>query len=250
MEDIQVKILNHNLNGMPLFLAKLTQRGHKINSITDLIQLYADNIDKTPSKQFMKLPHSTIFRMCEMTIAIYGLSTKAVSQLRTHATRLTFVSTSTQYSEFTNLEVPYVIPEGLTDEQRDKCKKALKQIHKSYIEIYEELGDKDKAGYLLPQSLKKCLVIHGNFPAWQYMLATRLCNRNTREVQYICELILQAIQDECGKVWADECLPSCVNGKCKEGKFCCGKPYKDKRITTTNTQLKFNLDTGEIENEN
>ena len=230
MNNIKVKILQQNLNGMPLFLAKLTQRGSKINNMSDLLSLYDDNINKTPSDGFMKLPHSTIFRMCHLTVAIYGLSTKAVSQLRTHATRLTFMSTSTQYSEFTKLEAPYVIPEGLSEAQKKQYIDACKKIHRAYIDLYESGVDRDKAGYLLPQSLKKCLVIHGNFPAWQYMLSLRLCNRNTREVQHICELILQAINDECGKVWADQCLPNCLREGCKEGKFCCGKKYVDKRV--------------------
>ena len=60
-------------------------------------------------------------------------------------------------------------------------------------EAFDTIKDKDKAGYLLPQSLRKCLIISGNFPAWQYMLSLRLCNRNTREVQYICQQILQQI---------------------------------------------------------
>ena len=227
MKEIKVKILNHSFNGMPLFLAKLTQRGNELNSIDDIIQLYNDNINRTPSKKLLSLPHSTIFRMCELTVAIYGLSTKAVSQLRTHATRLTFVSTSTQYSEFTNLELPYVIPEGF--ENNKAYKLALKNIHDDYKNLFELTSDKDKSGYLLPQSLRKCLIIHGNFPAWQYMLSLRLCNRNTREVQYICEQILQAINDECGKVWADMCLPNCCISGCKEGKFCCGKKYIDIR---------------------
>lgn len=229
MNNIKVKILTHNLDGTPLFLAKLTQRGNQIHSMDDLLKLYRENLSKTPSLEFMKLPHSTIFRMCNLTVAIYGLSTKAVSQLRTHATRLTFMSTSTQYSEFTNLDLPYVIPDGLSPDERAQMEDALRDIHIAYKEVYKKIGDKDKAGYLLPQSLKKCLVISGNFPAWQYMLSLRLCNRNTEEVQHICQMILDAIDKECGKVWADVCLPSCVNGKCKEGKFCCGEKYKDIR---------------------
>lgn len=238
MQNIKVKILKHNLDGTPLFLAKMTQRGGEIESIDDLLKLYADNIGKEPSKKFLELPHSTIFRMCEMTVAIYGLSTKAVSQLRTHATRMTFMSTSTQYSEFSKFELPYVIPEGLTEEQEKAYKVALRQMHKSYIKLLDAGVDKDKAGYLLPQSLRKCLVIHGNFPAWQYMLSLRLCNRNTREVQYVCEQILDAMTKECGKAWADLCLPSCVNGKCKEGKFCCGKKYEDKRQLEVEDETK------------
>lgn len=229
MDNIKVKILEHNLNGTPIFLARMTQRGHLINNIDDLLKLYKDNINKTPSKDLLKLPHSTIFRMNYLTVAIYGLSTKAVSQLRTHATRLTFMSTSTQYSEFTGQECPYVIPEGLSEEQQEEFKTAFINVHNAYAKCFDDIKDKDKAGYLLPQGLRKCLVISGNFPAWQYMLSLRLCNRNTREVQYICELILDAITKECGKNWADVCLPSCVDGKCKEGKFCCGHPYIDKR---------------------
>lgn len=229
MDNIKVKILEHNFNGTPIFLARMTQRGHLINNIDDLLKLYKDNINKTPSKDLLKLPHSTIFRMNYLTVAIYGLSTKAVSQLRTHATRLTFMSTSSQYSEFTGQECPYVIPEGLTEEQQKEFKTAFINVHSAYAKCFDDIKDKDKAGYLLPQGLRKCLVISGNFPAWQYMLSLRLCNRNTREVQYICELILDAITKECGKNWADVCLPPCVDGKCKEGKFCCGHPYIDKR---------------------
>ena len=229
MDNIKVKILEHNFNGTPIFLARMTQRGHLINNIDDLLKLYKDNINKTPSKDLLKLPHSTIFRMNYLTVAIYGLSTKAVSQLRTHATRLTFMSTSTQYSEFTGQECPYVIPEGLSKEQQEEFKTAFINVHSAYAKCFDDIKDKDKAGYLLPQGLRKCLVISGNFPAWQYMLSLRLCNRNTREVQYICELILDAITKECGKNWADVCLPPCVDGKCKEGKFCCGHPYIDKR---------------------
>lgn len=229
MDNIKVKILEHNFNGTPIFLARMTQRGHLINNIDDLLKLYKDNINKTPSKDLLKLPHSTIFRMNYLTVAIYGLSTKAVSQLRTHATRLTFMSTSSQYSEFTGQECPYVIPEGLSKEQQEEFKTAFINVHNAYAKCFDDIKDKDKAGYLLPQGLRKCLVISGNFPAWQYMLSLRLCNRNTREVQYICELILDAITKECGKNWADVCLPPCVDGKCKEGKFCCGHPYIDKR---------------------
>ena len=78
MDKIKVAILDANLNGMPLFLAKMTQRGSEINSLEDLLQLWRDNINKQPSKQLLSLPHSTIFRMCYLTVAIYGLSTKAL----------------------------------------------------------------------------------------------------------------------------------------------------------------------------
>lgn len=229
MDKIKVRILKHDFDGMPLFLAKLTQRGSQINSMDDLLKLYEENVHKQPSAELLKLPHTTIQRMCNMTVAIFGLSTKAVSQLRTHATRLTFISTSTQYSEYSGVQDPYVIPEGLDPTETALTQVAYQLIHKAYSKLSAMTGDRDKASYLLPQGLRKCLIVSGKFPDWQYVLQTRLCNRNTKEVQYICQLILQEMNDKCGKVWADQCLPTCCSTGCREGKFCCGHKYEDVR---------------------
>ena len=125
---IEVRILSHNCYGQPIFLAKLTQRGHIINTMEDLVKLYDDCLFKKPSKDLMRLPHSTIKRMCYITIAIVGFSTKAVSQLRTHAKRLTFVSTSTQYSSFEGRENNYVMPDGLSEKQK-------KSMDNAYINV-------------------------------------------------------------------------------------------------------------------
>lgn len=228
MNKIKVVILDHNLNGMPVFLARLTQRGHELKSMEDLLDLYNSCIDKQPSKNLLELPHTTIQRMCMINVAIFGLSTKAASQLRTHAARCTALTTSTQYSDFSEVEDPYTIPEGMDFKSYNRFKAALKCMHEEYKALCKDVS-KDTASYLLPQGLRKCMIMHANFPNWQYILRTRLCNRNTREVQYICQLILQEINDKCGKVWADECLPSCHYGKCYEGKFCCGEIYKDIR---------------------
>ena len=229
MDKIKVRILKHDFDGMPLFLAKLTQRGSQINSMGDLLKLYEENVHKQPSAGLLKLPHTTIQRMCNMTVAIFGLSTKAVSQLRTHATRLTFISTSTQYSEYSGVQDQYTIPPGLNPTEHAVAVDALQRIHEAYSQLSSLTGDRDKASYLLPQGLRKCLIVSGKFPDWQYVLQTRLCNRNTKEVQYICQLILQEMNDKCGKVWADQCLPTCCSTGCREGKFCCGHKYEDVR---------------------
>lgn len=226
MKKIQVKIIDHNFDGMPIFLAKMTQRGHLINSMDDLMKLHDDVVDKKPSDKLLSLPHTTIQRMNYMTVAITGLSTKAVSQLRTHAKRLTFLSTSTQYSSFEGRNDNYVIPQGLTKEQEDLMKTGYEKIHNIYADLIRAGADKDKVGYLLPQGLRKALVISGNLDDWKYVLKTRLCHRNTEEVQTIAKMILHEIKHECGEEFTVDMYPSCVNGECKEGKFCCGKRFE------------------------
>lgn len=226
MDKIEVMILDHNLNGMPKFLARLTQRGHLINSMADVQKLYIESVPTAPSERLMTIPHSTIRRMNYLTVAITGLSTKAVSQLRTHAKRLTFVSTSTQYSSYEGREDNYVIPVDAGD-NTGRMREAFAKVHEAYKDLIAAGVDKDTAGYLLPQGLRKAVVISGNLDDWQYVMRTRLCNRNTKEVQYIMQLIYDKIVNICGADYTAGMLPSCVEGKCQEGKFSCGVKYEN-----------------------
>lgn len=226
MDKIEVKILDHNLNGMAKFLARLTQRGHLINSMIDLEKLYNESVQTPPSEYLLTLPHTTIKRMNYITVAITGLSTKAVSQIRTHAKRLTFVSTSTQYSSFEGRADNYVIPTGLDEETEKKMRFFFEATQAMYTELIKDGVDKDKAGYLLPQALRKALIVSGNLDDWQYVMSIRLCHRNTLETQHIMRLIYDAISKECGQEYVIGMLPPCVNDECKEGKFCCGKKFE------------------------
>lgn len=233
MDRIEIKILEHNCNGMPRFLAKLTQRGHDMKDMSDVIDLYDKNIDETPSEELMSLPHTTLQRMNYITVAITGLSTKAVSQLRTHAKRLTFLSTSTQYSSFDNREDNFVYP-TFKDDIYWKINEAYIKINEIYKELLNDGVDKDIASYILPQALRKTLIISGNVDDWNYVLKTRLCNRNTSEVQKIALMIYLAIKKECGEEYLQHALPECINGEwfecCREGNFCCCDKFNIKRL--------------------
>ena len=229
MDKIEVEILGHNLSGMPTFLAMLTQRGHQITSMQDLLDLFNKVKDKTPKQQLIELPHTTIQRMCYVTVAITGLSTKAVSQLRTHAKRATCISTSTQYSSFEDRPDNYVIPDNLEPADKEQIMEAFDMVNKKYAELIKSGVDKDLAGYLLPQGLRKAFIMHASIDDWNYILQTRLCHRNTKEVQHICKMIYSKIKD-IDKVWVSKALPKCSYGPCPEGKFCCGKKYDEGEI--------------------
>lgn len=220
-KSIEVRILNHSFNGMPVFLAKLTQRGHEISNMNDLLHLYHENIHKVPSERMMTIPHTTLRRMCHLTVAIVGLSTKCVSQLRTHATRLTFVSTSTQYSAFDKRK------DNFDDFGLQEMRSAFDKVESAYRELLEKGIDKDLASYVLPQGLKKSLVIDGNLADWQYVMQTRLCNRNSKETQEVMRLIYNEIYHYCGPEWVVGMLPKCCTKEgCQEGKMSCGRKFE------------------------
>ena len=226
MNRIEVSLLDGNLNGMPKFLARLTQRGHQINGIDDVHELYDDAIDGAPSNYLLSLPHTTIQRMNYITVAVTGLSTKAVSQLRTHAKRLTFVSTSTQYSDFSGCNDNYVIPDGLDEHTVEQFKNSYRYIQWVYEDLIKKGVDKDKVSYLLPQGLRKTLIISGSLDDWSYVMRTRLCHRNTEEVQQVMRMILHEIIFNFGEEYCVNMLPNCSHGKCLEGKFSCGKRFE------------------------
>ena len=224
MDKIEVKILDHNLNkNFVTFLAMLTQRGSEINSMQDIEALYKKVVDKAPKEALIKLPHTTIQRMNYVTIAICGLSTKAVSQLRTHAKRCTCISTSTQYSSYENRADNYVFPSDIDDFDKTTMEQAYKDIQRAYNTLLK-FADKDAVGYLLPQGLRKAFIMSANIDDWNYILRTRLCHRNTKEVQHICKLIYNAIK-AIDPVWVSNALPLCSNCQCPEGNFCCGVKF-------------------------
>lgn len=227
-DDIEVRILGTWL-GEELFLGRLTQRGDEIHNMEDLMTLRHKSLfGKAPSADYMRLPHTTLRRMSLIEVAIVGLSTKCMNQLRTHATRLTFVSTSTQYSKYTG-EDNFVLPSGLSEEAADTMKKLYDNVQSVYNRLINEYGvDNDKASYILPQSLRKAVVISGPLDAWEYVMRTRLCHRNSEEMQYVMKLIYKEFTKCTPSTYLVNMLPKCTTTGCEEGKFCCGKKFDEK----------------------
>ena len=111
MNKIEVAIIGDygNPGDMAGFLARLTQRGHKIKTMQDLMKLY----DKGASSQFVEaiagLPHGTIKRFTPITIAIVGASRRFLAQARTNQVGFNYVSASLQYSDYSS-DAQFVVP--------------------------------------------------------------------------------------------------------------------------------------------
>ena len=228
MVNIEVELLSGNFYNMPKFLAKLTQRGHEIYHINQIVDLHEDALkDETPSDYFMTTPHTTLRRMNYITVAINGLSTKCVSQLRTHAKRLTFLSTSTQYSAYTDHGAKNCVFPTNDEKISTRLANMYDFILARYAEMIEDGIDKDVASYILPQGLRKSLIISGNLDDWQYVMQTRLCHRNSEETQYVMKLIYNKIKDVAGEQWVKGMLPMCCTKYgCQEGKKSCGRKFE------------------------
>ena len=243
MNKIEVAVLNeahNNPAGMQLFLAQLTQRGHVIHNMDDLMAAYDKCVTtkRNPDaiKALASLPHGTIKRFAPITIAIVGASRRFLDQARTHQVGLDYVSGSLQYSDYSESDqfvVPYALLEAdkeaykehggqgvmPTDFYLDACGTAMA----AYKNI-ANTTDNDTAGYAAPQGLRNVLIIQGNHQSWEYFIRLRSCNRNTTETQYVTLLIWEALLGTAdGQSLFGMAGPDCTYGKCREGKMSCGK---------------------------
>ena len=126
MDKIQVAVLtegHQSPGGMMMFLARLTQRGHNIKLMDDLLAMYNKAVEIEPAatsseaiagrekllKTVAGLPHGTITRFTPITIAIVGASRRFLAQARTHQVGMTYVSASLQYSDYSG-QADFVVP--------------------------------------------------------------------------------------------------------------------------------------------
>lgn len=249
MHKIEVAVLQeHGDPGkMMMFLAKLTQRGHSIKSMKDLLDMYESTCPGPKTiERVVSLPHGTIKRFTPITIAIVGASRRFLAQARTHQVGCNFVSASLQYSNYSG-EADFVVPYALIEADHNarveascyspNCVAGEEPLVKKYLDscadsmyTYKELAeatDNDTAGYAAPQGLRNILILQANHESWMHFIRTRGCNRNTPETQYVTMRIWEElIKTKDGNEMFAYAGPDCMFGICREGKMCCGKPLK------------------------
>ena len=241
MKKIEVKVLNPevvpNAEKMMVAMARMTQRGHKITSMSDLEALIEQPYTDKLVHSMTELPHPTIQKFGVINVAIVGASRRFLAQITRHQNEVKFMSGSLQYSDYSDkaqFVVPYEITEydvendaNLTDAYLTRCMDDL-----SEYETLAKLVGKDAAGYKMPQGMRNVLLMSATPYQFKHMIRQRTCNRNTLETQYVMALIWE-------QLWPlsdlfHDCGPFCTAGPCPEGKMCCGQPF---RFDTTPIQL-------------
>lgn len=252
MDKIEVKVLGtHGDPGQyTAFLARLTQRGHKIKNMADLEELFNKEFSPGMIAGIAQMPHGTIKRFTPITIAIVGASRRFLAQARTSQVGTNFVSASLQYSDYSgeaDFVVPYEIMEADADEAKtwlentpfanevpEDIKNYYRRMYLSGCERdmceYRELAavaGNDAAGYKSPQGLRNILIMQGNHQAWDYWIRMRGCNRNTVETQYVTMRIWEELlKTPYGEEFFSLSGPDCMHGRCREGKMTCGSPMR------------------------
>lgn len=246
MKKIQIKVLNPDQvkagEHMMVCCARLTQSGHKINNIDDFIELYNKPYSIETVEKMSNLPHPTIKRFSEISIVIVGQSRRALAQITRSQAGFTFMSSSLQYSNFSDIN-DFVIPYHLLDniDLQNKYLESCKNSMNIYKELSKEIGH-DEAAFASPESLRNVLVISANPLAWRQFLKSRTCSRNSLETQYIALLIWEKLYELSPELFnINSCGPDCQTSYCKEGKMSCKNKFDQNMTPGEIIKLKFPL---------
>ena len=90
-----------------VFAARLTQQGHKIASMDDLMELYEKSFSVQTVAAMGALPHPTIQKFAVITVAIVCASRRFLAQITRHQNEVKFMSASLQYSNYTGASDVY-----------------------------------------------------------------------------------------------------------------------------------------------
>lgn len=228
MKQIEIQILNTESlgqnNKLMNLCAKLTQHGHEIHDMSELLQLYTDISD--PLKLgLVSLPHPTLQKFVTISVAIVGASRRFLAQITRHQNEVKFMSASLQYSDFSDT-ASYVVPYNILTADLDiqnLYHSAIQQSLISYTQLTDQLSDHDTSSYVTPQALRNILIISATPYQWKHMIGQRICRRNTDETR----IVMLKIWSELYKL--DPILfgikttgAFCQQGTCLEGKMSCG----------------------------
>ena len=173
-----------------VFAARLTQQGHKIASMDDLMELYEKSFSVQTVAAMGALPHPTIQKFAVITVAIVGASRRFLAQITRHQNEVKFMSASL------------------------KCYEALCTAGSGH----------DAAGYATPQGLRNVLLISATPYQWKHIISQRVCRRNTDETRIVLLKVWKELYDLSPALFAPSLTgPFCQMDRCLEGKMTCGR---------------------------
>ena len=209
-----------------VFAARLTQQGHKIASMDDLMELYEKSFSVQTVAAMGALPHPTIQKFAVITVAIIGASRRFLAQITRHQNEVKFMSASLQYSNYTG-QADFAVPYSIMTAPAVVRELYLKSCNES-MKCYEALctagSGHDAAGYATPQGLRNVLLISATPYQWKHIISQRVCRRNTDETRIVLLKVWKELYELSPALFAPSLTgPFCQMDRCLEGKMTCGR---------------------------
>lgn len=98
MDHIETAILNcygiREAEQNMVFAARLTQHGHTIQNMADLMDLYRQSYSQKTVENIAGLPHPTVQKFMVITVAVVGASRRFLAQITRHQNEVKYMSAS------------------------------------------------------------------------------------------------------------------------------------------------------------
>ena len=174
--------------------------------------------------------HGRVMEYPQVYMILDGYSARVIREFYTHIggapTRL---QSSTRYIQYGDFD--YIIPLGLTAEQKVKYDYAMYQISEAYKDMLAMGIKKEDVANILPLGMTTKVVVRTNMRNLIDMSHQRLCSRAYWEFRQLMNDIknaLAAYSDEWNEITEEYFVPKCeICGFCIEHQSCGRKPKKE-----------------------
>lgn len=181
--------------------------------------------------------HDSVLEHAVFTFAVSGISRVTTHQLVRHR-MASYEQQSQRYVDimktWENIVIPPTVKELLNNEWEladsisdEPLRQAVKKYHdglSSLLSLLKENGvPSEDLRYFIPQGTESNIIITMNARELRHFFSLRLCRRAQWEIRELARRMYVECVDTCPYLFKDA-GPSCIRGKCGEGKRSCGKP--------------------------
>ena len=229
---LKVKLIEYTPNPEKV-IASAAKLCYSASSIDDILEgLDEENVESF-LKRLMSYGHASPIEHVSFTFGVEGVSRSLTHQLVRHR----IASYSQQSQRYVKLnQFEYIVPPEI--EKDDNAKKifveAMENSQKAYDEIVDILREKhmesgmkklaaekkaiEDARYVFPNACETKIVLTMNARSLMNFFEHRCCNRAQWEIHALADEMLKQVR-EVAPILFKKAGPSCVAGKCPEGKI-------------------------------
>ena len=173
-------------------------------------------------KKLTDLGHQSPLEHCTFTFGIEGVSRALSHQLVRHRIA-SYSQKSQRYVKEGQFE--YIVPPSIKEDGSIMAifEEAMSQCQRAYDFLLGLGIPAEDTRFVLPNACETKIIMTMNIRSLLHFFDERCCNRAQWEIRQIADMMLDICKEIAPNIFA-KAGASCVRGKCKEGKMCCGNP--------------------------
>lgn len=226
---LKVILINHTPNPDQT-VASAAKLCYSASNIEDIKKKLSNSESGDFIKKIIEMGHLSPVEHATFTFGVEGISRACSHQLVRH--RLASYSQQSQRYVGMDKGFRYIIPPTIEKdpELKEKYILFMEEVQRFYNYLVENFKRKGKVGesayedarFVLPNAAETKIIITMNARELLHFFTQRLCLRAQWEIRQMALEMLKAVKKVAPKIFYNA-GPSCIRGRCPEGKYTCGK---------------------------